>query len=237
MNVALILIIVAILRRPLPECSFWIEDPEDDDASVRSGSSSIKSKGDAPVSNLARASIAIANLERTESQSTIADGETSRENTEQAEIATETSLENQKSSRIDENDAVDRAEKSNKHLDVDLEANHAKESNAEKGKHSPNSKDSDESDIRNDLESSESAEVKPSKRKKLRGCLTATKKWFNRNAPLLGGIALAQIGMISFSEGLTYAFTVLVRIAFFLVIDSSCAEISICIVLYCIDCI
>ena len=39
------------------------------------------------------------------------------------------------------------------------------------------------------------------------GCWTATGRWFRDNAPLLGGVAMTQIGMIMFNEGLTYSFT------------------------------
>ena len=41
----------------------------------------------------------------------------------------------------------------------------------------------------------------------LKRILWACGRWFRTNAPLLVGIALAQLGMISFNEGLAYAFT------------------------------
>ena len=49
----------------------------------------------------------------------------------------------------------------------------------------------------------EEGEAGPAKR----GCLAATGSWFRDNLPLIGGIAMTQIGMICFNEGLTYSFT------------------------------
>ena len=56
-----------------------------------------------------------------------------------------------------------------------------------------------------DVQASEEAE--PKKPFILKRIVWACGRWIRTNAPLLVGIALAQLGMISFNEGLAYAFT------------------------------
>lgn len=52
------------------------------------------------------------------------------------------------------------------------------------------------------------SEVEPKKKPFiLKRAMWACGRWFQTNAPLLVGIALAQVGMIAFNEGLAYAFT------------------------------
>ena len=225
MNVALLLIIIVILRRPLPECSFWIdEDLEEDDVSVRSGSSSMKGKSEttkisASVSNLARASVAIANLSRIDSQSTIADEDSSSvENSAHGGTAAADALQiaSDDTPRDDTprddtprddtprddtpRDGFESTTNMN-HANVDIEANQSS-SPSDKG-------DSDRPHVVDTSKSKSLTETPPVKVKK-DGIFKKMGRWFRRNLPLLGGIAVAQVGMISFSEGLTYAFTVLV---------------------------
>lgn len=166
---ALILIIVLILRRPLPECSIWVDPPTSDDSSVKSSESS------PPMDNLSRASVAIAKgLQRTESESTMEDG--SRDSSMHGGNAAMTAMQSD-----DANGSIKPSMSiENGKGDIDIE------------------------------DPSKKSDIKEEKKKFfLIRWTAACGRWCVRNAPLLCGIALAQIGMIAFNEGLAYAFTVL----------------------------
>lgn len=150
--IVLVVIVLLILRRGLPECSFWVDPPpdDDDDASVKSSGS---------MSNLARASLAIAGgLVREGSSSTLGGSpEPSEHGSQVAALAL---------------------------------------SKAEGGTSSAPK-----------LEPADSPAKAPPPGGKAVSAAGPRRGWFARNAPLLGGVAFAQIGMILFNIGLTYGFT------------------------------
>lgn len=145
--VFLILIVVVVLRVPLPVCTFWV-DPPDEDVSVN---------GSEPT-NLSRASVAIS------------DG-------------LELGLERHPSMQSMDSDSGHGGTKALAALQED---------SAQEG-------------------GGAARAGEEGKRKRLHSCCsscwTGTGKWFRDNAPFLGGIAITQIGMIAFNEGLTYSFT------------------------------
>lgn len=149
--IVLLFIVLVILKSSLPECTFWVDLPAEEDLSVKGGTSVRRSASDSTIAsqddlpaNLSRASMAIA--KGLEAQ----DSEKGMESSQHGSVQSLTSL-------------------------------------AESSAASAGSVDGEE-------------------REKV-GCLTAIGRWFRQNAPLLGGVAITQIGMIMFNEGLTYSFT------------------------------
>ena len=160
--VALSFLILAVLRMPLPECSIWLETPEEvgDDVSVRSATAN------KPRDALSRASMAIVSgLQRSASQSTLGD-DSSREGTEHDGQAAADAL------------AAATA--------ADVEAGGAKGPAPAKA-----------------------AVVPPGEVQVKAPAETGLGRWLVRNAPLLAGAAVCQMGMIAFNIGLTYGFTAL----------------------------
>jgi hypothetical protein len=193
LNIALIFIVVVVLRQPLPICSFWVDGDDDDASSVKStGSGNSEGRKD----NLTRTSMAIVKLSRTESQSTIADGdESSREGTGHGgdEAAAALGL-----STGEEIPSLGNG--------TDLETGATEFSPTSTKPDSPPQQLSTKAS--DDLETAK--DQKPKKSNRAGAWFRRVGAWFRRNLPLLGGIAVAQIGMIAFNIGLTYAFTVLV---------------------------
>ena len=144
----LFIIILIILRRPLPECTVWVE-------AARQDTSVSKDQG----TRLDRTSVAISKLNRTESESSFED------------------IESKKSSTMDGG--------------------------------SPKTNDVNNSDEEQSAPPGADVVTEQPKKKQfiLVRWLFACGRWCRHNAPLLVGVALAQIGMISFNEGLAYAFT------------------------------
>jgi len=168
---ALFFIILVILRRPLPECTIWVESARDD-ASVKSGSSEIQDR-------LSRASTAIAKgIRRNESESTI-DGNESVGGSSHAGDAALQALGGESPGASEDLKKPVSSLKSN-------------------GNTSPKEGSESENEVAIQEQSRPNWFVRAWK---------GTGRWFVRNAPLLGGVALAQVGMISFNEGLEYAFT------------------------------
>lgn len=148
----LFIIILIVLRRPLPECTVWVEAARQDD-------SVSKDQG----TRLDRASVAISKLNRTESESSFED------------------IESKKSSTIDGGSPKTTE---------------------------PNNSDEEQSAPPGANGTVDVVTEQPKKKPFiLLRWLFACGRWCRHNAPLLVGIALAQIGMISFNEGLAYAFT------------------------------
>lgn len=151
--VVLFIIILVILRKPLPECTVWVEAAKmPEDSSIRGGN------------NLDRTSIAISKLNRTESESSF----------------------------------------------EDTEAKHASSRESTSPRTPPSTREECESQSEETPSGSQAegvptvSEVRPRLMKRM---FVSCGRWLSRNAPLLIGVALAQVGMISFNEGLAYAFT------------------------------
>jgi hypothetical protein len=152
----LFIIILLVLRRPLPKCVVWVESKTPQDSSIAGGNES----------GLARASVAISKLERTESESSFEETEDKKESNGGSPKA---------STEVGE-DMVEEV----------------------------STKDIPEVTVKSQffLKRWWTASINGIKR-----AFSASISWLGTNAALLFGVALAQIGMISFNEGLAYAFT------------------------------
>ncbi len=152
----LFIIILLVLRRPLPKCVVWVESKTPQDSSIAGGNES----------GLARASVAISKLERTESESSFEETEDKKESNGGSPKA---------STEVGE-DMVEEV----------------------------STKDIPEVTVKSQffLKRWWTASINGIKR-----AFSASISWLVTNAALLFGVALAQIGMISFNEGLAYAFT------------------------------
>lgn len=226
---ALFIVILIILRRPLPVCTFWVDPPySSDDSSVKSGSSmKSSSNGDGDggkgVDALTRASMAIAkDLGRSESQSTLADnGDSSRDTTTHGGSEAQEALAAAAASETTAGDGGG--------VDRDIE-NQTERNATTRPEDSPPPPPSvlvviptnnvtrkpphGDGNIAVGTAAAPRMEAVPSVCTpavpgRLSRIRSRVGRWFVTNAPLLGGIAFAQIGMICFNEGLAYAFTAL----------------------------
>ena len=157
----LFIIILVVLRRALPKCVIWVESRTPDDSSIAGGNAS----------RLERASVAIAKLERTESESSFEDTESKKES----------------------NGCSPKASTGGENVDGMTDG-------------SPTAT----SDIPEITYKKKPFFIKRWWSASVNGIKTAFSasiSWIVTNAALLFGVALAQIGMISFNEGLAYAFT------------------------------
>ncbi len=188
--IVLIFLVVAVLRRPLPECTFWMDAEHDEaEASVRGGA------GFATAGGLERASMAIGKtLQRSESQSSIGDtdGEsTSGEGSARGGDAAAAALEAAASGGSD--------------ADAEAFATPGDPEAAEGGAAAAAKLASARRKTDATVAAAAAKLALPAPAPKKGG--TRLGGWFRRNAPLLGGIAVCQVGMILFNWGLTYGFT------------------------------
>lgn len=182
--IVLIFIVVAILRRPLPECTFWMDaEHDEEEASVHGGA------GFATAGCLERASMAIGKtLQRSESQSSLGGdtdgGSTSGEGSARGGGA-----------------AVAALKAASGGSDAEAFATPGEPEAAEGGAAAAAARRKTDATI-----ATAAAKLAlPAPAPKKGG--TRLGGWLRRNAPLLGGIAVCQVGMILFNWGLTYGFT------------------------------
>ena len=178
--IVLVLLIFLVLRRGLPECSFWVEPPaeEEEDASVRSGvSGKSVSKIEKIPDKFQRASMAIVGTLRTDSMSTAGTGDSRDTSEHGGGGSAAAALAAAAAAEAGEAASPGKEAQSTSASTADLLSAGKAKSAAAPG----------------------TADDVPVAEKK-RG-------WFARNVPLLGGVAAAQIGMILFNLGLTYGFT------------------------------